>query len=144
MTALTEMSSSRLWGIFLFTGKLRILVEVALENVRCKVTTQNGTSDLFITRKELRQGDVLSCMLCNIAQKKAVRVAELDIRGTVLHKSVQILAYADDILIIARYERAMKEAFIQLETVAKQMGLMVNYQGIWNYPIVQPGRTILL
>jgi hypothetical protein len=34
---------------------------------------------------------------------------------------------ANDILISGRYERAMKEAFIQLETAAKQMGLMINY-----------------
>jgi hypothetical protein len=66
-------------------------------------------------------------MLFNIALEKAVRVAGLDIRGTILHKSVQILAYADDTVIIGRYERAMKEAFVQLETVAKQMGLMINY-----------------
>jgi hypothetical protein len=46
----------------------------------------------------------------------------LDITGTILHKSVQILAYADDIVIIGRYERATKEIFIQLETAAKQMG----------------------
>jgi hypothetical protein len=33
----------------------------------------------------------------------------------------------NNILISGRYERAMKEAFIQLETAAKQMGLMINY-----------------
>jgi hypothetical protein len=53
-------------------------------------------------------------VLFNTALKKAVRVAGLDIRGTILHKSVQILAYADDIVINGRYERAIKEAFIQL------------------------------
>jgi hypothetical protein len=31
-------------------------------------------------------------------------------------------------LIIGRFERAMKEAFIQLERAAKQMGLMINYK----------------
>jgi sorting nexin-29 len=71
------------------------------------VKTQKGSSDPFITRKELRQGDALSCMLFNIALEKAVRVAGLDIRGTILHKSVQILAYADDIVIIGRYERGI-------------------------------------
>jgi sorting nexin-29 len=69
-------------------GKLRRLVEITLENVKCKVKTHIGISDPFITRKGLRQGDALSCMLFNIALEKAVRVAELDIRGTILHKSV--------------------------------------------------------
>jgi hypothetical protein len=36
-----------------------------------------------------------------------VRVAGLDITGTTLHKSIQILAYADDIVIIGRYERGI-------------------------------------
>jgi hypothetical protein len=38
-----------------------------------------------------------------------------------------------------------KDTFVQLETAAKQMGLMINYDtSIGNYLIVQPGRTILL
>jgi hypothetical protein len=91
---------------FFLPGKLRS-VEVTLQNIRCKVKTQNGISDPFITREGLRQGDALSCVLFNIALEKAVTVAGLDIRGTILHKSVQILAYADDIVIIGRYERGI-------------------------------------
>jgi sorting nexin-29 len=75
---------------FLLPGKLRRLIEVTLQNVRCKVKTQNGISDPFITRRGIRQGDALSCMLFNIVLEKAVRVAGLNIRGTILHKSVQI------------------------------------------------------
>jgi hypothetical protein len=82
---------------FSLPGKLRTLVEVTLENVRCEVKTPNGISDPFITRKGLRQGDVLSFMLFNISLQKAVRVA---------------LAYTDDIVITGRYKRAVKEAFI--------------------------------
>jgi hypothetical protein len=66
-------------------------------------------------------------MLFNTALEKAVRVDGLDIRGTILHKSVQILAYADDTVITGGQERAIKEAFIQTERAAKQMGLMMNY-----------------
>jgi predicted component of viral defense system (DUF524 family) len=91
------------------------------------VKTQNGITDPFITRKELRQADTLSCMLFNAVLEKPVRVAGLDIRGTILHKSVQILVYADDIVITGRYERAIEEAFIQPERAAKQMGLVINY-----------------
>jgi hypothetical protein len=75
----------------------------------------------------LRQSDALSCMLFNNSLVKAMRIAGLDITGTILHKSIQILAYVDDIVIIERYERAIKEAFIQLETATRQMGLMINY-----------------
>jgi hypothetical protein len=53
-------------------------------------------------------------MLFNIALEKAVREANLDIRGTILHKSMQILAYADDV-IVARYENAVKDAFNRIK-----------------------------
>jgi hypothetical protein len=39
---------------------------------------------------------------------------------------VQILAYADDIDIIGRSERAVREAFENLERTAQEMGLRVN------------------
>ena len=40
-----------------------------------------------------------------------MREVILDIRGTILHKSVQILAHADDAVIIQSYENAVKDAF---------------------------------
>jgi hypothetical protein len=59
--------------------------------------------DPFITRKGPRQGDALSRMLFNTALEKAVREVGLDIRAKILHKSVQILAHAYDLVIIGRY-----------------------------------------
>jgi len=42
--------------------------------------------------------------------------------GTIFYKSVQHLAYADDIDIIARSRTALKEAFLSLERAAGKMG----------------------
>jgi sorting nexin-29 len=92
---------------FSLPGKLRRLVEITLKNARCNVKTENGISDPFIKRKGLRKSYALACMLFNIALDKALRVAVLDIRGTTLQKSIQILAYADDIVIIGGYERGI-------------------------------------
>jgi hypothetical protein len=47
-------------------------------------------------------------------------------------KSVQILSYADDIDIIGRTEKAMKEAFVNLEKAARKMHLQIN-QGKTKY-----------
>jgi len=66
-------------------------------------------------------------MLFNIALEKVVREANLDIRGTKLHKSLQILAYADDAVIVRRYENAVKDTLNRLEMEAQKMGLMINY-----------------
>jgi sorting nexin-29 len=94
-------------------------MEITLRNARCQIKTPNGIIDSFDTKKGLRQGDALSCVLFNIALEKAVREAKLDIRGTILHISVQILAYADDV-IIARYAYAVTGAFNRLEMVAQK------------------------
>jgi hypothetical protein len=45
------------------------------------------------------------------ALEKVIRETRLDIRDTILHKSLQILAYADDD-IIGRYGRTVKETYI--------------------------------
>jgi hypothetical protein len=60
-------------------------------------------------------------MLFNITLEKAVRDANVDIRRTILHKSVQIFAYADDVVIVARYENAVKEGFNRLEQASQKM-----------------------
>jgi hypothetical protein len=64
--------------------------------------------------------------LLNTALEKARREANLDIRGTILHKSMQILACADGV-IVARYENAVKVAFNRLEKASQKVGLMIDY-----------------
>ena len=49
--------------------------------------------------------------------------AILDIGGTVLHKSVHILAHADDVVIVERYGNSVKDAFNRLEMEAKKRGV---------------------
>jgi hypothetical protein len=72
----------------------------------------------------LRQGDALACMLFNITLEKAVRDAGIEKRGKIYHKSVQVLAYADDIDIIGRTTRAVKETFLKLEKAAQALQSM--------------------
>jgi sorting nexin-29 len=102
------------------------LTKAILKNVKCRVKIQNQLSGTFATQKGLRQGDALSCLLFNIALEKVIRESGIDTRGTVFHKSTQLLAYADDVDIIGRTERAVSEAFIKLEEAAKRMGLIIN------------------
>jgi sorting nexin-29 len=49
-----------------------------------------------------------------------IRDAGINITGSMFHKSVQILAFADDIDVIGRTRKAMEEAFINLERAAKK------------------------
>ena len=62
----------------------------------------------------------------NLALEKVVRKAGIQTSGTIFYKSVQLLAYADDIDIIARSRMELKEASLSVERAAGEMGLRIN------------------
>jgi sorting nexin-29 len=68
----------------------------------------------------LRQRETLSCILFNIALEKVVRDT---VKETIYNKTFQILAYADDIVLVVRTTDVLKEAIINLSKTAKEIGL---------------------
>jgi hypothetical protein len=74
-----------------------------------------------------------------LALERVTRAAKHDIRGSVCTRTVQIMACADDLVIVGRTIQAMKEAFMVLETSAKKMGLAVN-EG--NTKFVEVGKKL--
>ena len=76
----------------------------------------------------MRQGDTLACLLFNIALEKVVWDSGIQTRGTIFFKTVQILAYADDIDLMARTTLGLNEAFLNLEKSARNMGLVINQE----------------
>jgi sorting nexin-29 len=74
----------------------------------------------------------LVCLLFNIALEKVIRDAAVNIRGTIFYKSVQILAYADDIDIIGRTQSAMIEEFTSLD-----MNLFINQEKTKYMPVTK-------
>ncbi|GBL78585.1 hypothetical protein AVEN_65180-1 [Araneus ventricosus] len=106
--------------------KLVNLTKASLSNVRCRVKIQNYLSESFTAERGLRQVDSLACLLFNLALEKCIRVSGLDRRDTLWNRSLQLLTYEDDIDIIGRSERAVKEAFRALEISATDMGLTIN------------------
>jgi hypothetical protein len=51
---------------------------------------------------------------------------EIDLRGNISTRTKQLCAYADDVVIIARMQKALKETFITLQKEAEKLGLIVN------------------
>jgi len=107
-------------------AKLVRLCRMTLENSRCSVRVGEDLTEAFHVKKGLRQGDALSCDLFNIALERIVRNSVANWRGTIFHKSVQLLAYADDIDVIGRTQRAVNEVFGSIEAEAAKLGLAVN------------------
>jgi hypothetical protein len=61
----------------------------------------------------------------NIALEKAIRDSVIQTRGTISFKTVRILAYADDIDLMARRVPGLSEAFLHLEKSARNSGLVI-------------------
>ena len=76
----------------------------------------------------MSQGDALACLLFNIDLEKVIRDSGIQTRGTIFLKAVQILAYADDIDLMARTTLGLNEAFLNLEKSARNMGLIINQE----------------
>jgi sorting nexin-29 len=99
-----------------------------MNNTQCRVNIQNRLSELNNVKKGVRQGDALACLLFNVALEKFIRDVAVNIRGTIFYKSVQILAYADDVDVIRRTKTAMIETFSILEKAANGMKLFINQE----------------
>jgi hypothetical protein len=75
--------------------------------------TGNQLSKSFEVTHGVRQGDVLSATLFNLILHKAIQ--NIEVTGTIVNKSKQILGYADDIVLVGRNITALWELFIELE-----------------------------
>jgi hypothetical protein len=90
----------------------------------------------------LRQGDAISPVLFNIVLKKVVREAALDKEGVKLgENNIGILAYADDIVLMADSKDKLKEQSKQLINAAKRVGLEINAEKT-EYMVVQRHEQI--
>jgi hypothetical protein len=127
--AYDSINREELWILlaeFGFPNKMTRLLKATLEEVTNCVKIEGSLSDTFETEIGLRQGDGISTMLFNIALEGTIRRSGVVRSGTIFTKSVQLLAFADDIDIIGSSVNAVKEAFLDLEKEANRVGLRIN------------------
>jgi hypothetical protein len=93
---------------FKIPKKLVHLTEAILRRVACSVKIYNDVYESFTTQRGVRQGDALACLLFNLALEKVIQNAGIEKRGTIYHKSIQFLAYGDDVNLIGRTIRDLK------------------------------------
>jgi hypothetical protein len=104
--------------------KLIRLVKSTLTNSRAVAEVYQGRTDVFNINNGLRQGDALSTILFNLVLEAAL--LKIGLRGNISTRTKQLCAYADDVVIIARLQKALKETFITLQKEAKKLGLVIN------------------
>ena len=102
--------------------KLIRLVKTILTNSRAVVEAYQGRTDVFNINNGLRQGDALMTVLFNLMLEAAL--LKTDLRGNMSTRTKQLCAYADDVVIIAQMQKALKEIFITQK--AEKLGFIIN------------------
>ncbi|XP_066900690.1 uncharacterized protein [Halyomorpha halys] len=90
------------------------------------VQIQGNLSEGFNSQNGVRQGDSLACLLFNIGLENVIRESKVQNIGTIFNHMVQILGYADDIVIIGRSKAVVEETFFTLDEATKKLELDVN------------------
>ena len=88
------------------------------------VKIENLTSNPFLISPGVRQGDPLSATIFNLILDSVIK--KLNLRGDVSLKLKQIVAYADDVALLGRSLKALKEIFHDLQNEATLAGLSIN------------------
>jgi hypothetical protein len=80
----------------------------------------------FAINKGLRQGDALTTQLFNAVLEKVMRHIQINKGGSIYTRTLQILAYADDVNLIGRSTGLLNDAVVQMEAGANEVGLKIN------------------
>jgi len=94
-------------------------------------------SSFFGNKTGLKQGDPLSPILFYLALQKVIQSIKMvpsDIK--IGKQQLNVLAYADDIVLIGKNKIQIRQLFVEIENTARNLGLHVN-QGKPKYMIVE-------
>jgi len=100
-----------------------------------RVRVGKNVSDRFPIKKVLKQGDALSPMLFNFALDYAIRRVQVNRDDLKLNGTHQLLAYADDINILAGRMHTLKENAEALVAATREIGLEVSADKT-KYPVM--------
>ena len=85
------------------------LIKMSLTETYSRARVGKNVSDRFPTRNGLKQGDALSPMFFNFALEYAIRRVQVNQDGLKLNGTHQLLAYADDVNILAGSIHTLKK-----------------------------------
>jgi len=106
--------------------KLVSLIKMSLPETYSRVRVGKNVSDRFPIRIGLKQGDALSPMLFNFALEYAIRRVQVNRDGLRLNGTHQLLAYADDVNILAGSMHTLKGSAEALVAATWEIGLEVS------------------
>jgi hypothetical protein len=121
--------------------KLINMCKTCLQKTKSAVRIE-GTSYFFKNNAGLKQCDSLSPMLFNLALQKGIQSIKMVPSGIKIGKEqLNILAYADDMVLIGKNEIEIRQLFVEMENIARKLGLQIN-QAKTKYMIVERKNTL--
>ena len=103
-----------------------MLIKKCLNETYGRFRVGKHLSDMFLIRNGLKQGDVLSPLIFNLALDSAIMRVQANQDGLKLNGTHQLRVYADDVNILGRNVRTIKENGKFLIVTTKVIGLDVN------------------
>ena len=115
---------------------------MTLSNSCSYVKEGKDLSESFDTVRGFRQANPLSYDLFNFLLESVLRKAGVHCNGTIFYKSVQLLAYADDIDIFGCTMRDVTAVFSTIERESAKIRLAVN-EGKTKYMLTTSGVDVV-
>lgn len=103
--------------------KLKRLIVMTMNNNTISIKTPRGKTEEFRINKGVRQGDALSATLFNIAIEQITKKIN---KGNLRTGGGQIIAYADDIVIMAKNRSITKKMLEEIADKGEKIGLRIN------------------
>jgi hypothetical protein len=108
--------------------KLVRLIEICLNETYSKVRIGKHLSDSFPVQNGLKQEDVLSSLLFNVALEYVIRKVQENQVGLNLNGTHRLLAYADDVNLLGDNTDTINKNIESLTDASKEVGLEVNVE----------------
>jgi len=127
--AYDSVNRNELWKAMREFGipmKLIGMTRLTVQYTEGMVRIGGRLSPIFRINTGLRQGDLLSPMLFSLALEAVIRKVKVRTDGNIMNRSVQILAYADDLDIIGRSRGDIERMYEELRRESDRFGLRIN------------------
>lgn len=107
----------------------RCLIEIVADlnsNTKTRIVTREGTSDVVIVNRGVRQGDSLSSFLFNLLMNKLIDAVRFKRGYRLGNSNINIICYADDAVLVASSEDDLQRMLHSFNLAAEVFNMKVS------------------